>query len=160
MAENSKEISHNRNLEEDGVLQSRFFKLAMAVARKYAYSRSRIFVLISQAFEKLKDKATSDKLQQDFLPKVNLFIRMLRAYASGEYRELPTNAMVKIAAAIVYFVMVIDFIPDFIPILGFTDDLAVIIWVYKSIEEQMDLFQEWELSQNTKKVKSSTKVKA
>lgn len=131
---------------EDKILQSRFFKLAMAVARKYAYSRSRLFVLLSQAFAKLKDKATQQNLKRDFIPKINLFLRMIKAYASGEYRELPMTALVKVAAAVIYFVMVIDFIPDFIPLLGFADDLAVILWVYKSIEEQMDKFQEWEAS--------------
>lgn len=141
----------------DAVLQSRFFKLAMAVARKYAYSRSRLFVLVSQAFEKLKDKATQENLKRDFLPKLQLFIRMIKAYASGEYRELPTNALVKVAAAVLYFVMVIDFIPDFIPILGFTDDIAVILWVYSSIDEQMEKFQQWE---NTITPASTKKIKA
>lgn len=147
----SKKMAENKDIYdespgEDRVLQSRFFKLAMAVARKYAYSRSRLFVLLSQAFAKLRDKATKENLQRDFLPKLNLFLRMIRAYASGEYKELPTTALIKIVAAVVYFVMVIDFIPDFIPVLGFADDLAVILWVYKSIDDQMLQFQEWENS--------------
>ena len=146
MIEEKTQIYEAKDPVEDKVLQSRFLKLAMAVARKYAYSRSRLFVLVSQAFEKLKDKATQENLQRNFVPKVNLFIRMIRAYASGAYRELPKNALIKLAGAIIYFVMVIDLIPDFIPILGFADDMAVILWVYKSIEEQMDLFQEWESS--------------
>lgn len=146
MAQEKDHTSQEYEADSNKVIQSRFFRLAMQVARKYAYSRSRLFVLISQAFEKLQDKATQDNLKQNFVPKLSLFIRMLKAYASGSYRELPTSALIKVAAAVVYFVMAIDFIPDFIPILGFTDDLAVILWVYQSIDEQMEDFQKWESS--------------
>lgn len=146
MTEERNPVYQDQNPMDEKVLQSRFLKLAMAVARKYAYSRSRLFVLVSQAFEKLKDKATQENLQKEFIPKVNLFLRMIRAYASGAYNELPKTTLIKLCGAILYFVMVVDVIPDFIPVLGFADDLAVIIWVYKSIEEQMDNFREWELS--------------
>lgn len=146
MTEERNPVYQDQAPAEDTVLQSRFFKLAMAVARKYAYSRSRLFVLVSQAFEKLKDKATQENLQKEFIPKVNVFLRMIRAYASGAYNELPKTTLIKLAGAILYFVMVVDVIPDFIPILGFADDLAVIIWVYNSIEDQMEHFLEWETS--------------
>lgn len=146
MTEERNPVSQDQTPLEDKVLQSRVLKLAMAIARKYAYSRSRLFVLVSQAFEKLKDKATQDNLQNEFIPKVHLFLRMIRAYASGDYKELPKTTLIKLAGAILYFVMVVDVIPDFIPILGFADDLAVIIWVYNSIEEQMEHFREWEAS--------------
>ena len=132
--------------DKNKLIHSQAFRLAMEVAKKYAYSRSRLFVLISQAFEKLKDEAASNKLKKEFVPKLKLFLRMLRAYASGRYRDIPINTLIKIAGAVVYFVMVVDFIPDFIPVLGFTDDLAVIIWVYNSIDDQMEKFQEWEKS--------------
>ena len=132
--------------DKNKLIHSRAFALAMDVAKKYAYSRSRLFVLISQAFEKLKDEAASNKLKKDFVPKLRLFLRMLKAYASGRYRDIPISSIIKIAGAVVYFVMVVDFIPDFIPILGFTDDLAVLIWVYNSIEDQMNKFKKWETS--------------
>lgn len=132
--------------DKNKLIHSRAFQLAMNIAKKYAYSRSRLFVLISQAFEKLKNEAASNKLKKEFVPKLKLFLRMLKAYASGQYREVPVNTIIKIAGAVVYFVMVVDFIPDFIPVLGFTDDLAVIIWVYNSIDDQLDKYKEWEAS--------------
>ena len=38
----------------------------------------------------------------------------------------------------------IDLIPDFIPIAGIIDDVALIAWIYDSIREDIDNFLEWE----------------
>ena len=35
-------------------------------------------------------------------------------------------------------------IPDFIPLSGLIDDIALIAWIYESIEEDIDKFLEWE----------------
>ena len=40
-------------------------------------------------------------------------IALLKAYVSGEYRDVSTQTMVTVAAAIVYFVVPFDGIPDF-----------------------------------------------
>ena len=49
----------------------------------------------------------------------------------------PTKDRAKIIGALGYFILPIDLIPDFIPIAGYTDDLAALVWgvycVIKSI---------------------------
>ncbi len=40
--------------------------------------------------------------------------------------ETPTSAKAMIMAALAYFVLPVDAIPDFLPVIGYTDDAAVI----------------------------------
>jgi uncharacterized membrane protein YkvA (DUF1232 family) len=37
--------------------------------------------------------------------------------------------------------MPFDFIPDFLPFIGFADDLAIVVWVGKAIKEELDEFE-------------------
>ena len=37
-----------------------------------------------------------------------------------------------------------DLIPDFIPVAGIIDDVALIAWIYKSVQEDIEKFLEWE----------------
>ncbi len=52
--------------------------------------------------------------------------------------------MASIIAAIVYFVSPIDLIPDFIPIVGYIDDVFIIGLVIRSVKADLDRFLLWE----------------
>lgn len=43
----------------------------------------------------------------------------------------------KIWGALGYFILPIDFIPDFIPIAGYTDDLAALLWAFYSVAKNV-----------------------
>ena len=77
---------------------------------------------------------------QDFLT----LMRLLKAWGLGEYREIPWRTLWLSILAVVYFVSVIDFIPDFILGVGFVDDFALITWVLGSIKVDLDKFKEYE----------------
>jgi uncharacterized membrane protein YkvA (DUF1232 family) len=49
-----------------------------------------------------------------------------------------------IVAAIIYFVTPFDAVPDFIPWLGFTDDLTFVLFVLARVREELDKFVGWE----------------
>jgi len=55
--------------------------------------------------------------------------------------------MVLVTVGILYFVMPIDLIPDFIPVVGFVDDAGVIWAVVKQIKTDLDNFLAWEITQ-------------
>jgi uncharacterized membrane protein YkvA (DUF1232 family) len=72
---------------------------------------------------------------------------MVRAYKQGAYKEVPWRSLLLVLAALIYFVSPVDFMPDFLPLLGFTDDVAVILWVYSSIRGDIEKFRGWESNQ-------------
>ena len=67
----------------------------------------------------------------------------MTSYARGHYRQIPLRTLIKIIAALVYFLNPIDLVPDAIVGIGFIDDLAVLTWVYRSAQEELDSFIEW-----------------
>lgn len=126
------------------VLESKFFAFAMKVAEKYSYSKSKIYRLLQHAFEKLKEESNRHRLQKDFKEKTQILMRMVKAYYRGGYKKIPTTAVLRILGGLVYFVWILDLIPDFIPILGLADDLAVIVWVYNGLNSEIEDFERWE----------------
>ncbi len=93
----------------------------------------------------LRDARTKARTHRERIRKVwselQILIRLVQAYKSGEYRRLPWKALVMIVAAIVYFVNPFDLIPDFITGLGFLDDATVIGLVMKALNDEINRFK-------------------
>jgi uncharacterized membrane protein YkvA (DUF1232 family) len=58
---------------------------------------------------------------------------LLAAYYCAFDRATPTQAKAALVAAIAYFVLPFDAIPDMLPIIGFTDDAAVLAATIKLV---------------------------
>ena len=112
-------------------------------AKRIAEDEGKLRELMDQVSEKINSVAKSDQLKQLFHT-VEVFIRMVKNYLSGEYRDYPKRSLLLILFGLIYFMIPIDVIPDFIPLSGFIDDLTVLLWVYKSIRKDIDAFEEWE----------------
>ena len=100
--------------------------------------------LIEDVLEKLKELSNDKKSTEKLNESLRLFIRMVNAYTSKEYTYFPWKTICLLVAGLIYFIYPIDFIPDFIPIAGIIDDVALIAWIYDSIREDIDNFLEWE----------------
>jgi uncharacterized membrane protein YkvA (DUF1232 family) len=74
-------------------------------------------------------------------------IALLKAYVAGDYREVATQTMVTVAAAIVYFVVPFDGIPDFLFGWGLVDDAAVISYVVAQLSSELEAFDAWQEAQ-------------
>jgi uncharacterized membrane protein YkvA (DUF1232 family) len=51
---------------------------------------------------------------------------LLAAYYCAFDRETPRHVQLALLGALAYFVLPFDFLPDMLPVLGFTDDAAVL----------------------------------
>jgi uncharacterized membrane protein YkvA (DUF1232 family) len=51
---------------------------------------------------------------------------LLAAYYCAFDRQTPRHVQVALIGALAYFILPFDFVPDFLPVLGFTDDAAVL----------------------------------
>ena len=127
-------------------LNNRFFQVALQKASRILGKPGRLFLLLVTFGRKLNQtdftKGDTAVVKEKFFT----LRRLLRAYALGEYREIPWKSLLLIVAAILYFINPIDIIPDLLPIVGLTDDFAVLFMVYKSIGADIDKFLLWEKS--------------
>lgn len=79
-----------------------------------------------------------------FREQLGIVTRLLKAYASGEYRQLPWKTLIRVIAVLIYFVSPIDILPDFLPIVGLTDDIALMLWLFSGMKDDLEKFRQWE----------------
>jgi uncharacterized membrane protein YkvA (DUF1232 family) len=130
-------------------LDNQFFQAALQKAARILGKPGRLVMLLVTFGRKLNQ--TDFTKSDTTIVKEKFFTlgRLLRAYAQGEYREIPWKSLLLIVAAIVYFINPIDIIPDLLPIVGLTDDFAVLFMVYKSIGTDIEKFLLWEKSKTS-----------
>jgi len=126
------------------ILDSKYFKEALQKGEDIIQKdQLGLLNLIKRALQKVTETAANSNLTVVKLLNhyVVLFSQLMKAYIQGTYRKLPAIALAKIAAVLIYFISPFDFIPDVLPIIGFTDDLALVLWVGKSIKTELDEFE-------------------
>jgi len=79
---------------------------------------------------------------------LGLLQAMCVAWWRGEYRQVSRPALVAAVAGLLYFLSPLDAIPDWIPGLGFVDDLAVLSWIVRKWSGELQAFQAWRDSQS------------
>lgn len=112
-------------------------------AERIAKDPERAVTLIETAEAKVERAGKSISSVVQYL---RVFARMLRAYFSRKYTALPWRTVVWSLAALAYFVWPIDLIPDIL-LVGFLDDAAVIMYVVRQIQKDLDAFLAWESEQ-------------
>jgi len=122
--------------------RSSFFRRARERAAGYIRNPGELNRLLDQATQKIYRRQGPFSELRDSLKTI---MRLIRAYADGRYRAIPTASLVSIVAWLVYFVMPVDSIPDFILGLGLLDDAALLGWVLSSVRSDLQRFVEWEL---------------
>lgn len=125
-------------------LGSRSYSKSTTKAADYIQSRDKLSGLIDQASVKAHGKKSGLK---DVWASLLAFLRLIRAYANGSYRQVSPKALLMMVASIVYFVSPIDLIPDFIIGLGLIDDATVLAWTIKACASDLAAFVSWENKQ-------------
>ncbi len=76
---------------------------------------------------------------------LQLIVRLVRAWLKGDYRDVSKKSLVILVGALLYFLMPIDAIPDFVPGVGFLDDAGVIAMALTAAKSEIDKFRSWEI---------------
>jgi len=73
---------------------------------------------------------------------IKLLIQLIKDYKNHRYRAVSKNSIIMVIISLLYLVNPIDLIPDFL-VGGFIDDAAVIAYVLKKIQSELDRYKEW-----------------
>jgi len=127
-------------------LDNQFFQAALQKASRILGKPARLILLLTALVRRLNHREFTKGDAAIVKEKFFTLGRLLRAYAQGDYREIPWKSLLMIVAAILYFINPIDIIPDLMPLVGLTDDFAVLFMVYRSVGADIDKFLSWEKS--------------
>lgn len=127
---------------------NRYFSNAIYQARELFSDREKLVTVLDKSFRKVVDIDNEESAIGRLVSKVKLFIKMVRAYIEGEYREVPWKSILFITASLVYFANPFDLVPDFLPGIGYLDDATVILWVFKSVEDDVNKYEEYLYNMN------------
>ncbi|MBN1397216.1 MAG: DUF1232 domain-containing protein [Bacteroidetes bacterium] len=117
------------------------FRPSVLKAEQLINDVKKVTSLLNKAVSRAdKNKPLLKKVWDD----LTTLFRLLKAYTSGQYRDIPWRTIILALGAVIYFLNPLDLIPDIIPFFGFVDDSSVIGFVIYSISNDIQKFREWE----------------
>ncbi len=137
-------MSTKRDSFLDKIVNSSYFKLALEKGEAILNDSPNIILkLLKKVINKVREIGESKNISffQTLNHYVLLLVHLIKSYLDGSYTAVKKDSLIKILAGLIYFVLPIDFIPDFLPIIGFADDFALIIWIISIVKQELDLFE-------------------
>lgn len=136
--------------EKTKILNQAYYILGDPQRRK-SYDRMLRFTNGKDFGEFINDDAIRNKIKKAYpsLKKVLENVRELYALfkdsVEGNYRLHPANVAM-IGGGLLYFILPTDLIPDFIPLVGYLDDLAVLTTIMNSLKGEISQYRNWKQS--------------
>lgn len=101
--------------------------------------------------EYVNDEAIREKLDKAYpafkasLENVRELYAIFKDAVNGKY-NLPPAIVAMIGGGLLYFILPADLIPDFIPVAGYMDDLAVLKTIMNSLKKEISDYRYWKKS--------------
>jgi uncharacterized membrane protein YkvA (DUF1232 family) len=77
---------------------------------------------------------------------VGALLAMVKDYSNGTYKEMPRSTALAAAFALLYVLNPFDLMPDFIPGIGYLDDMSMVALVIGSIRRDVANYARWRRS--------------
>ena len=96
----------------------------------------------------INDEAIRDKIDKAYpalksaLKNVRVLYALFKDAVNGKYK-LPPASVAMIGGGLLYFILPADLIPDFIPVIGYLDDLAVLKTIMNSLDKEIRDYRIW-----------------
>ena len=97
-------------------------------------NKVQLIEVLSKKIQKIINKEKMNMLEADLIEKMAHLLTILDKFPS-----LPSDTIKKILFAMSYFIDENDDIPDFIPDLGYLDDISVANWILEDVSEEISL---------------------
>ena len=124
-------------------VRSRAFGRAILDAKTIMSDSKQLLAL----FDKASEKAALMQKEpfKDTWAYFHAMLRLVRAYARGDYKAISQTAMLSIVSALSYLLDPFDLIPDEVPFLGLLDDATIMTFAVRRTKEDLDDFMTWEI---------------
>ena len=95
--------------------------------------------------QEVDDKINNSGILQKYSELAKIMYGMLKDYRKGVYSKVPWFTIATIAFSFLYILNPLDIIPDFIPGLGYIDDMAIITFSLRFIQSDIHNYLDWKL---------------
>lgn len=95
--------------------------------------------------KEVDEKINNSGVLQKYGELAKVMYGMLKDYRKGVYSQVPWFTIATIAFSFLYILNPLDIIPDFIPGLGYIDDMAIITFGLRFIESDLHNYLDWKL---------------
>ncbi|MBG8553934.1 DUF1232 domain-containing protein [Hymenobacter sp. BT594] len=104
----------------------------------------KVVLVLNEVANKLASKDSGNNKFRQLFDVARTVVRLVRNYVSGDYRQIDTGTIVSALGVLLYTLSPVDLVPDFIPVVGFLDDLALLSWFVEKFQGEITRFREWE----------------
>lgn len=134
------------SLSEKGLKLSKnvLFNVFIGRATKLLGRPFKVVTVLNEVADKLAVKDSKDNKFRQLFDVALTLVRLVRSYISGDYRDISTSTIVSGLAVLLYVLSPIDLVPDFIPVVGFLDDLSLVSWFVVKFQTEITKFRDWE----------------
>jgi uncharacterized membrane protein YkvA (DUF1232 family) len=116
------------------------FTQARQAAPEYARNPQKAGRLIQELYQKArKNRGQLRQIWTEF----DILCHLLRDWNQGRYTQLPWRSLLWALTAALYFINPFDLIPDFIPVIGYLDDAAILSFVLRAIRKDVRKYEAW-----------------
>jgi uncharacterized membrane protein YkvA (DUF1232 family) len=127
------------------ISKNAIFSLFIGRATKLLGKPFKVFAILNEAADKLANENSKDNKFKQLFDVALTLVRMVRDYVKGDYRQIQNSTIISGVAVLLYVISPIDLVPDFIPVLGFLDDLSLISWFMGKFQTEISNYREWEM---------------
>lgn len=108
-------------------------------AKRIVSDPERMEKLARESFSLLKGEGKLAEVQREGM----LLWKLAKDTVTGRYRGLKKRNLFLIVAGLMYLVNPMDLLPDFIFAVGFADDVAVLMYVFKKLDGEIKAYEAW-----------------
>lgn len=109
--------------------------------------------ILMDSEEAVSKKISNAPPLRKFIELGKIMFSMLKDFKNGKYPKMPWFTVASIALALLYVLNPLDIIPDFIPGIGYIDDMAIMSIALGWIETDLHEYLDWRLEEG--KIKAS-----
>ncbi len=106
--------------------------------------------IVMENEESISKKISNSTPLRKFTELGKIMYAMLKDVKNGRYTEVPWFTIASMVLALLYVLNPLDIIPDFIPGIGYIDDMAVMSIALGWIETDLHKYLDWRIEETKK----------